>query len=163
MASIFMKYGDIKGEAKEDKHKEWIELESVNWSHSRQIDPGAKASQRTRGETFVNDVGIVTNMNNTSMKIMQTCANGTTTDLVEIHFCRTGSDKAASLETYMTMKLHHVLITSYSTGVAGESVPMESYTLNFTKIEMEYKVADAKGVLKTDSAYSFDKESGKAA
>lgn len=166
MASIFMKIddgGEIKGEAKDQDHKDWIELASVSWNHSRTIAAGVKSSQRSRGETFFNDIMIANTMHKGSMKVQQYAATGKVMKKVEIHFCRSGADGAKGLETYLTIKLDDCLVTSYSTGIAGEDVPIESLSLNFTKVEMEYKEADSKGVMKTASAFTFDKETQSAA
>ena len=163
MASIFMKIPKIDGESKEKNHDKWIEVQSVSWNHSRTIAAGVKSSQRSRGETFFNDIMIANDMFKGSMKIQQNAATGTVMDPVEIHFCRTGADPAQGLETYLTIKLSDCLITSYSTGIAGEGVPVEQISCNFTKVEMEYKEADSKGKLTTASAFTFDKETGSAA
>ena len=166
MSSIFMSIdsnGEIKGEAKDQNHKDWIDLESVSWSHSRTIAAGVKSSQRSRGETFFNDISIASMMHKGSMKIQQYAATGKVMKAVEIHFCRSGADGQKGLETYLTIKLTDCLITSYSTGITGEDVPVEQYSLNFTKVEMEYKEADSKGIMKTASAFTFDKETQSAA
>jgi type VI secretion system secreted protein Hcp len=163
MASIFMKIKDIEGESKEKNHDKWIEVQSVSWNHSRTIAAGVKSSQRSRGETFFNDIMIAQDMFKGSMKLQQNAATGTVMDPVEIHFCRTGSDPAQGLETYLTIKLTDCLITSYSTGISGEGVPIESLSLNFTKVEMQYKEADAKGKLTTASEFTYNKETGSAA
>lgn len=163
MASIFMKLGAIEGEGGEDKHLKWIDVETVTWGHHRSIDPSMKAAQRTRGETTLQDVQIVSAMHKGSCKIQQNCASGKIEPTVEIHFCRTGEDPAAGLEVYLTAKLTNVMISSYSTAVQGEEVPFENYGLNFTKVEMEYKEADQSGKLTTASSYTWDKEKSTAA
>jgi len=166
MASIFMSIddnGDIKGEAKDKSHVDWIELQTCSWSHSRTISAGVKSSQRSRGETFFNDISITSMMHKGSMKIQQYAATGKVMKKVEIHFCRSGADGESGLETYLTIKLDDCLLTQYSTAISGEEVPYENYALNFTKVEMEYKEADSKGKMTTASAFTFDKEKQSAA
>jgi type VI secretion system secreted protein Hcp len=163
MASIFMKVPKIDGESKEKNHEKWIELQSCSWSHARTIAAGVKSSQRSRGETFFNDIMVTNMMHKGSMKVQQNAATGTVMDPVEIHFCRTGADPKQGLETYLTIKLSDCMITAYSTGISGEEVPYENLSLNFTKVEMEYKEADSKGELKTASSFTYNKETGSAA
>lgn len=163
MASIFMKLPNIDGEAADQGHEKWIELQQCSWQHSRTIAAGVKSSQRARGETFFNDISVVSHMHKGSMKVQQNAATGTVMDPVEIHFCRSGADGSKGLQTYLTIKLSDCLITSYQTSIAGEHVPEEHYSLNFTKVEMEYKEADPKGKLKTASAFTYDKEKASAA
>lgn len=166
MASIFMsvdKNADIMGESKDADHKDWIILESVSWNHSRTIAAGVKSSQRSRGETFFNDIAIASMMHKGSMKIQQYAATGKVMKSVIIHFCRSGADGEKAVVEYLTITLTDCLVTSYSTAIAGEDIPIETYTLNFTKVEMEYKEADSKGTNKTASAFTFDKETQSAA
>ena len=47
----FMKLGDIKGEATDADHKDWIIIESMSSPIFRSIPEGAKDQQRTKGET----------------------------------------------------------------------------------------------------------------
>lgn len=163
MASIFMQMEGVEGEATETNHTKWIEIESCAWSHSRTIAAGVKSNQRSRGETFFNDISIMSAMHKGSMPLQQHAATGTVSGKVEIHFCRTGADAKKGLEVYLTIKLTDCLITNYSTQIAGEGVPYESYSLNFTKVEMEYKEADSKGKLTTVSSFTYDKEKASAA
>ena len=163
MASIFMKLGDIDGEGQEDNHKKWVEVENASWGHHRSVMPGAKASQRSRGETTLQDIQITSAMHKGSCKIQQNCASGKVEKEVIIHFCRTGEDPSKGLEVYYEIKLQNVMITSYSTAIQGEEVPFENYGLDFTKVEMEYKEADTSGKLSTASSYTWDKEKATAA
>ena len=139
----FMKLGDIKGEATDQGHKDWILIESMSAPIHRSVPEGAKDQQRTKGHTTLGDVVIVRQLDKSSTKLQENCANGTFFKEVQIDFCTTVKNKQ---EPYLTYKLQDVIITSYSFhGVeSGQPLPSEQITLNCTAAEWNYVVVDPK-------------------
>ena len=107
----FMKLGDIKGEASDQDHKDWIIIESMSSSIFRSIPSGAKDQQRTKGETTLGDIVCVRQLDKSSTKLQEACANGTFFKEVEVHFCTTVKNKQ---EPYLTYKLSDAIVSSYS-------------------------------------------------
>ena len=91
-AAAFMKLGDIKGEATDSKHKEWIIIESMSSAISRTVDDKGKDAQRSRGDTTLGDVVVVRELDKSSTKLAESTANGFFHDEVEIHFTRSIDD-----------------------------------------------------------------------
>lgn len=139
----FMKLGDIKGEATDDAHKDWIIIESMSSPIFRSIPEGAKDQQRTKGETTLGDVVCVRQLDKSSTKLQEACANGTFYPEVEIHFCTTVKNKQ---EPYLKYKLSNVIVSSYSFHgtAAGDPLPSEEITLGYTEVEWTYVVVDPK-------------------
>lgn len=141
--SAFMKMGDIKGEATDTDHKDWIIIESMSSPIHRSIPEGAKDQQRTKGETTLGDVVVVRQLDKSSPKLQEACANGTFYKEVEVHFCTTVKNKQ---EPYLKYKLADVIVTSYSFhgNSSGSPLPSEQITLGYTKVDWEYVVVDPK-------------------
>lgn len=139
----FMKLGDIKGEATDTDHKEWILLESMSSPMFRSVPSGAKDQQRTKGETTLGDIVCVRQLDKSSTKLQEACANGTFFKEVEIHFCTTVKNKQ---EPYLTYKLSDVIVSSYSimANSSGSPLPSEEITMGYTKAEWTYIVVDPK-------------------
>ena len=139
----FLKLGDIKGEATDDGHKEWIIIDSMSSPISRSIPAGAKDQQRTKGDTMLGDVVCVRNLDKSSTKLQEACANGTFYKEVEIHFCTTVKNKQ---EPYLKYKLFDVIVTSYSFSgnASGSPLPSEAISLGFSKAEWTYIIVDPK-------------------
>jgi len=139
----FMKLGDIKGEATDDGHSEWIIIESMSSPIFRSIPEGAKDQQRTKGETTLGDVVVVRQLDKSSTKLQEACANGTFYKEAEVHFCSTVKNKQ---EPYLKYKLSDVIVTSYSFhGTAsGDPLPTEEVTLGYTEVEWTYITLDPK-------------------
>lgn len=141
--AAFMKLGDIKGEATDNEHKDWIIIESMSSPLFRSIPEGAKDAQRSRGDTTLGDVVVVRQLDKSSTKLQESCANGTFYDEVEIHFTTQVKNKQ---EPYLTYILKDVIITSYSFhgNAAGDPLPTEEVTLGYTEVEWTYITVDPK-------------------
>ena len=139
----FMKLGDIKGEATDTDHKDWILIESMSSPIFRSVPEGAKDQQRTKGETTLGDIVVVRQLDKSSTKLQEACANGTFFKEIEIHFCTTVKNKQ---EPYLTYKLSDVIISSFSMhgNASGSPLPSEQVTMGYTKAEWNYIVVDPK-------------------
>lgn len=158
----YMKLGDIKGEATEQNHKDWIIIESLAAPIFRSIPQGAKDQQRSRGETTLGDVAIVRQLDKSTPKLSESCANGTFFKEVEIHFCTTVKNKQ---EPYLKYKLSNVIVTGYSFhgNASGSPIPTEEVTLGFTDIEWTYIVIDpATGDVKGNVPAKYAPAAGKS-
>ena len=140
---IFMKLGDIKGEATDAGHKDWILCESLSAGVFRTIPEGAKDQQRTKGHTTLGDVVVVRQLDKSSTKLQESCANGTFFNEVEINLCTQVKNKN---EPYLKYKLQNVIVSSYSAHAveSGNPLPTEEVTLNCTEAEWTYVVVDPK-------------------
>jgi type VI secretion system Hcp family effector len=160
--AAFMKLGDVKGEASDSGHKEWILLESLSFPISRTIPSGAKDQQRTKGETTLGDVALSRQVDKSSPKLFEACANGTFFKDVEIHLCTTVKN---AQEPYLKYKLHDVIVSSYSASgtSSGDPLPAESITLGYSSIEYIYIVVDPKtGEKKGEVPAKYNPSEGKA-
>jgi type VI secretion system secreted protein Hcp len=138
---IFMKLGEVKGEATDAGHKEWILCESLSAALFRSIPQGAKDQQRSRGHTTLGDVNVVRQLDKSSIKLQENCVNGTYFPQVQIHLCTQVKNKN---EPYLKYTLENVVITGYSFhGVeSGNPLPSEEVTLCCTQAAWEYIVVD---------------------
>ncbi len=137
----YVKIGEIKGEATEQGHKEWVIIQSMSDNISRSIPQGSRDQQRARGETSLADISVVRQLDKSSVKLKEACANGTFFPEVEIHFCTQVKNKQ---EPYLIFKLKNVIVTScsFSGNASGDPVPVENLTLGFSEVEWTYVVVD---------------------
>ncbi|MGV2335671.1 MAG UNVERIFIED_CONTAM: type VI secretion system tube protein Hcp [Planctomycetaceae bacterium] len=139
----FMKLGDIKGEAQDTDHKDWVLIDTLSAGIHRTIPVGALDQQRTKGSTTLGDVHITRQLDKSSTKLQEACANGTFFKEVEIHLCTTVKNKQ---EPYLIYKLFDVIISSYSMhgNASGQPLPGEDFSMNYQKVEWTYVVVDPK-------------------
>lgn len=137
---IYMKYGDIKGEVLEAGHKEWILIESMSIPVFRSIPQHAKGHERSRGSSSAGDVPMMRHLDKASPKVFENCCKGEPCKKVELHFTSTVKGKE---EPFLKIELENVLISSYAMShSSGGDRPMESLSLNYTKVSYTYIVID---------------------
>jgi type VI secretion system secreted protein Hcp len=137
----FAKIGPIEGQSTDKNHDKWINIESVSSPVSRSITDGAADQARTRGTTTLHDIVLTRPLDKSSVKLAEACAKGTLFDKVQIHLSTQIKEQE---EPYLKYDLENVIITSYSFNgsASGSPQPMESITLNFTKINWTYVTID---------------------
>ena len=158
----FLQLGDIKGEATDQDHKDWIRIDSLSAPIHRSIPQGAKDQQRSKGDTTLGDVSVVRQLDKSSTKLSEACASGKFFPQAEIHFCSTINGKQ---EPYLKYVLKNVIVSSYSFhgNGSGNPLPSEDVTLGFTAVEWTYIVLDPNdGSNKGNVPGKYEPASGKA-
>jgi type VI secretion system secreted protein Hcp len=131
-------------------------------SLSRTVPDGAKDQQRSRGHTMLSDVIVVRQLDKSSTKLQEACANGTYFKDVEIHFCTQTKNKQ---EPYLKYKLNDCIVTSYSISghESGNPLPTESISINCSGAEWTYVTVDPKtGEVKGNVPTKFSPGEGKS-
>lgn len=146
MASVdyFLKIDGIKGESTDDKHKDEIDLESWSWgetnsgSHSGGGGGGA-------GKVQMQDFHFVMKTNKATPELMLSCAIGKHIKEATLTCRKAGGEQ----QEFLKIKFSDLLVSSYQTGGSsgGDVIPTEQISLNFSKIEYEYKPQKADGSL----------------
>jgi type VI secretion system secreted protein Hcp len=140
---IYMKVEGITGEVTESKHKDWIELGSLQWGTSRIIQmPTGAGKSRDAQLPNVSEVMCTKNMDKSSVELLTWAFGGTQGKKVELHNVTVGGKEAS--HTYLEIILTNALISSFSQSSSGDK-PQESLSLNFTKIEYKSTGQDDKG------------------
>jgi len=100
---------------------------------------GRPDQQRTQGSTHLADIILTRELDKSSTKVKEACANGTFFREVEIHLCATVGNKQ---EPYLMYKLKNAILTSYSFGgnASGSPLPTEQLSLGYTEAEWNYIV-----------------------
>ena len=98
-------------------------------------------------------------MSKASAKLWLASATGQHLDEVTLVARKAGGKQ----EEYLKIKLTEVLVSSYQLGGSGHSevVPTEQYSLNYSKIEMNYKPQDAKGAMGSEVIAGYDVSANK--
>jgi len=146
MAAVdyYLKLDGIDGESTDDKHKGEIDIESFSLGVTQS---GANAARGGggAGKAVFQDIHFVSKISKASPKLMEACAIGTHIKSAILVSRKAGGTQ----EEYLKYKLTDVLISSFQTGGSGHSdiVPTDQFSINFAKIEMEYKEQKPDGSL----------------
>ena len=139
---MFLKLDGIKGEAKDDKHKDEIHIESFSWGLSQTGAHGAGGGGGA-GKVSVHDISITKFLDKASPELMLACCNGKHIPKVTIELCR----ETGSKTKYMEYKLEDVIVTSMRPGGSSggsETLPLEEVSFNYGKISWTYTGTDQK-------------------
>jgi len=154
----FLKIEGVEGESKDSKHKGEIDVLSWSWGES-QSGSAATAGGHGSGKVSMQDFHFVMQVNKSSPKLLQACANGkhfTKATLV----CRKAGE---TQQEYLKITFTDVLISSYQTGgSSGDVIPTDQISLNFAKIEYEYSEQKPDGSLAGAVKAGWDLKENKA-
>jgi len=153
----FLKIEGVEGEATDSKHKNEIDILSWSWgetnsgSHSYGGGGGA-------GKVSMNDISITMTVNKASPKLLLACANGEHIKSALLTCRKAGKEQ----QEYLKIKFSDLLVSSYQTGGSkGDVVPVDSVSLNFSKIEYEYYPQTEKGGLGSKIPVHWDLKTNK--
>jgi type VI secretion system secreted protein Hcp len=153
MASdIFLKIGDIKGEAQDDKHKDEVEVLSWAWGLSQ---PGSMASGGGggKGKVSFNDLHFTHYFDKASPNLMKVCATGEHIKEAKLVVRKAGKTP----QEFLVATMSDVFVTNVSpSGSNGEGGIAESVSLQFGKVDLEYKPQKADGSLDAGIHFKYD-------
>ena len=157
MASdIFAKLGDIKGESLDDKHKDEIEVLSWSWgvtnAATRAAGTGAGA-----GKASFHDLSFTHKIDKASPVLMKSCATGQHIKEATITLRKAGKGQ----QEFLIIKMNDVLVTAVSDADGAEAGPVESVSLAFAKVDVEYKPQKADGSLDAGLHFKYDLKANK--
>jgi len=129
--AIYVKYGDIKGDVTEGTHVGWIEVSSFQWGAGRGISsPVGNTRNREASAHSISEITVSKKTDVSSPKLLGEALHGEGVK-VEIDFCKTDNK---TIEIYQKYTLENCMVSGYSISSGGDR-PVESLSLNFTKIE----------------------------
>jgi|SRR6185503_456854 type VI secretion system secreted protein Hcp len=157
MASdIFIKIGDIKGESGDEKHKDEIEVASWSWGVS-QTGTMAHGGGGGAGKASFQDIHFTHHVDKSSPVLAQACATGTHIKEGLMTVRKAGKGQ----QEFYTVKLTDILISSVQQSGSDGVLPTESVSLNFAKIEFDYKPQKADGSLGAAVTFKYDLKANK--
>jgi len=152
---MFIKIGDIKGEARDKVHKEEIDVLAWSWGMSNNgsahIGGGAGS-----GKVNVQDLSLTKYIDKASCDLMLACCNGKHFNKATLVVRKAGEQPVE----YLTIKMEDVLVSAVSTGGSGgEDRLTENVTLNFAEFKVIYTTQknDGSAGPKVDFAWNIAK------
>jgi type VI secretion system secreted protein Hcp len=141
---IFIKIDGIEGESQDDKHKNEIDVQSFSFGLSQSGSFGSQGGGGV-GKANFQDVHFTKHADKSSPKLFLASASGEHIKKAEVTFRKAGKDQ----QEYLKITVSDILVSSYqvSDSHGGTTLPSESVSLNFAKIEFDYKEQKADGTL----------------
>jgi type VI secretion system secreted protein Hcp len=153
----FLKIDGISGESLDSKHKGEIQVESWSWGESNPAQPGGGGGGGA-GKVQMQDLAFTTRFSKASPQLILACASGK-------HFkdaVLTARKAGKGQQEFLTFSLSDVLVSAYQTaGAGGDVLPGDSVSLNFSKIQVEYKLQNPDGSLGSSIKAGWDVKQNK--
>jgi type VI secretion system secreted protein Hcp len=148
----FLKVDGIEGESEDSKHGKEIEVLSWTWSESQQGSMG-HGTGGGAGKVAMADFQFTMKVCKASPKLMLACANGEHIKSATLTCRKAGKEQ----QEFLKFTFSDILVSSYHIGGnAGDIIPSDSISFNFTKIETAYKVQNADGTLGAEFKAGYD-------
>lgn len=150
---MFLKITGVEGESEDKAHKGEIQILSWNWGESNSGSASFGSGHGT-GKVNMQDFSFSSYMNKSTPTLMLACAAGTHFDTA-ILTCRKQGDVP---QEYLKITFTDVIVSSYQTGQSsgGDELPVETFSLNFTKVQYEYKPQNKDGSLGSPVKAGYD-------
>lgn len=158
MVDYFLKIDGVEGESQDSKHKGEIDLESWSWGETNSGDAATRGGQGA-GKVAMQDFHFVMRINKASPKVMLACADGEHIKKAILTCRKAGKEQ----QEYLKITLSDLIVSSYQTGGSGGDgiVPVDQVSLNFSKIEYEYKEQKPDGTLGGATKAGYDLKANK--
>jgi type VI secretion system secreted protein Hcp len=149
-SDIFAKIGDIKGESLDDKHKDEIEVLSWSWG----VTNAAKVtgSGGGAGKASFHDLSFTHKIDKASPVLMKGCATGQHLKAATITHRKAGKGQ----QEFLIIKMNDVLITAVTDTDSSEDAHLETVSLVFAKVDLEYRPQKADGSLDAGIHFKYD-------
>ena len=149
MKDIYIEFkgSDIKGDSRDQKHKDTVEVYS--WSHLIRQPKSATASS-SGGHTAERcehaEMVFTKDIDGASPKLWQACSSGIVVNDVVVYFYRafggknnTGSPSSSqNRHQYLRIELKNAIVASVAPTVSSEGIPQETFTLKYSAVKWTY-------------------------
>ncbi|HVS36944.1 MAG TPA: type VI secretion system tube protein Hcp [Gemmataceae bacterium] len=157
---FFLDLPGIDGESTDSKYAKKIEIDSFSVSCAQQgtqMSGGGGGAGKVRYQ----DLHITNKIDKAGPKLMLACASGQHFETANLYCRKAGGEQ----NDFLKFTLTDVLVSSYQAGGHGHSevLPVQQFSLNFGKIQMEYGVQDSKGNITDKVTAGWDVKANKKA
>ena len=152
---VFLKLGDIKGESKDSKHEGEIDVLSWSWGVSQSGSMSAGGGGGA-GKANFSDLSFMHALDKASPVLMKSCATGEHIKEGTLISRKAGKGQ----QEYLIVKMTDILVTSVQPSGSSEH-PMESVSMQFAKVDLEYKPQKADVALEAGIHFIYDIKANK--
>ena len=146
---VFAKIGDIKGESKDAKHPD--EIDVLSWSWGVAQGGSNLGGGKGAGKANFSDLNFMHALDKASPVLMKACAMGDHFPDATLVSRKAGKGQ----QEYLIVKMKEVFITSVQPSGSSEH-PMESVSVSFGHVDLEYKPQKEDGSLDAGVHFIYD-------
>jgi type VI secretion system secreted protein Hcp len=164
MDSIILDLGDtIKGECTLEGYSDKIELMSYSHNVAMQVTNDVSNSERTSGKPFVGEFTVTKYVDKATPTLNEYCCGGKALPTAKIVVGRNAAESDGKVMPFITYTLDNVLLSNVSVSGGAGGKPVETLSLNFTKIKWELTTQKDTGAKEGTAAATWDMAANKLA
>ncbi|VWC49448.1 type VI secretion system effector, Hcp1 family [Burkholderia lata] len=162
MDSIILDLGsDIKGECMLEGYTDKIELMSYSHNVALQVANDVSNSERTTGKPHVGEFTVTKFVDVSTPTLNEYCCGGKAIPTATIIVGRNAAESSGKIMPFITYTLNNVLLSNVSVSGGAGGKPVETLSLNFTKIKWELTTQKDDGGKKGTAATTWDMTANK--
>lgn len=151
----FLQIAGIEGESQDAKHKGWLDVLSWSWGESNPGGPVAGGGGGA-GKVSMGDFNFMTTTTKASPKLFLACAAGQHFKEAKLVGRKSGKDQ----QEYLTWTFSDILVSAFQVSASSE-VPVESVSLSYAKVKLEYRPQKPDGSLDAPITAGWDLKANK--
>jgi len=154
----FLEIDGIAGESLDAHHKGAIDLDTFAWAESNQVShPVGAGGGGGAGRVAMQDLRVVMKTSKASPLLMLAVATGQHFKQAVLTVRKAGKNQVE----FLVLRLTDVLVVSYEIAGHLETVPADVASLNFAKLEFEYRPQKPDGSLAAAVKAGWDLKANK--
>lgn len=159
----YLKIDGIEGESTDDQHKNELELLSFGWSKDGpgilQAIAQSSGGGRGAGKTQFFDVFFNAMVSKATPKLLLAAASGQHIPSATLSVRKSGGDH--NQQDFLIVKFSDIMVSSYQIGGSSGEVPTDQFSINFAKVEFEYRAQKPDGTLDAPVKGGWDVQTNK--
>ncbi|WP_432723265.1 Hcp family type VI secretion system effector [Jeongeupia wiesaeckerbachi] len=163
MDAIILDLGtDIKGECTLEGYTDKIELMSYSHNVAMQVTNDVSNTERTSGKPHIGEFTVTKFADAATPSLNQYCCSGKSLPTVIITVGRNAAESDGKIMPFITYTLTNVVFSNVSVSGGAGGKPVETLSLNFTKIKWDLTTQKSDGAKKGSAATTWDLAANKA-
>lgn len=152
--AVYIEYDGIQGNVTAEGFADHIKVLSLHFGVGRGITMEAgNMANREATRPSMSEITFTKLADNSSTSLFKESVTGSAGKLVKIKFVQTGAD---AVTQFMDYELEDCLVSGYSISADSESDPVETITLSYAKIMVNYNDFDKANASKSPQRVGYD-------
>lgn len=153
MDAIFLKLDNITGESQAKGFEKQIEIMSYSHNVAMQVTNDVSNTERTSGRAHVGEFSLTKFVDLATPVLNEYCCSGKVIPTAVLTLCRNDN---GNMLPFIVYTLSNVIISHLSVSGGSGGKPVETLSLNFTKIKWEITAQKATGEKEGNSSSVWD-------
>ena len=151
--TIYAKWEGIDGSVTTKGFEKWSQVGSLQWGIARKIEIASGGIIRESSTPTVSEVVIIKRLDHASGRIQEESFNGQPNPHVEFAFTRTDTGQVA---VFLRINLRKCYISGYDLSTDGETLPIETISINFAHIDFDHAIPEPDGSVRYSYKNGYD-------